>query len=82
MRGLTMSQVAQAAQVIPETVRYYERRGLIAPPPRTGAGYRMFPPEAVEEIRFIKQAQLLGFTLQEIKVLLGMYRGEPVLSPD
>jgi DNA-binding transcriptional MerR regulator len=55
-----------------DTVRYYERRGLVAPPPRTPAGYRQYPADAVRRVRFIKRAQALGFTLEEIADLLAL----------
>jgi DNA-binding transcriptional MerR regulator len=55
-----------------DTVRYYERRGLVAPPPRTPAGYRQYPVDAVRRVRFIKRAQALGFTLEEIADLLAL----------
>lgn len=70
MSSLRPSELAQASGVNPQTIRYYERRGLIPRPPRTGSGYREFPPDAVLRVRFIKQAQGLGFTLKEIKGLL------------
>lgn len=76
MSGLTVSRVAKASNVNIETVRYYERRGLISKPPRTESGYRMFSREAVEDIQFIKRAQDLGFTLEEIKNLLYVYKKE------
>lgn len=53
-----------------ETVRFYERRGLLPVPPRTESGYRMYPSEAVTRLRFIKRAQELGFSLNEIEELL------------
>lgn len=70
MKELKISQVAKEAGVNIETVRYYERLGLILVPPRTESGYRLFPSETVERIKFIKRAQDLGFTLSEIKILL------------
>lgn len=70
MNGLTISQVAKASNVNIETIRYYERRGLISEPPRTESGYRMFPQHVIQDIKFIKRAQDLGFTLEEIKDLL------------
>lgn len=76
MSGLTVSRVAKASNVNIETVRYYERRGLISKPPRTESGYRMFSHEAVDDIQFIKRAQDLGFTLEEIKNLLYVYKKE------
>src|SRR5690625_8024921 len=70
MEGLTISQVAKEANVNIETIRYYERRELISEPPRTESGYRKFPQEVVEDIKFIKRTQDLGFTLKEIKNVL------------
>jgi len=70
MEGLTISQLAKEANVNIETIRYYEKRKLISEPPRTESGYRKFPPEVVEDIKFIKRTQDLGFTLEEIKDLL------------
>ena len=72
MTGLTMSRLARLGGVNPETVRYYERQGLLAKPPRTAAGYRLFPAEAARRLRFIKRAQELGFSLTEIGELLSL----------
>jgi MerR family copper efflux transcriptional regulator len=72
MDGLKSSEVAKRGGVNLETIRYYERRGLLPRPPRTPAGYRTFDPEAVRRIRFIKQAQALGFSLKEIRELLSL----------
>src|SRR5229473_2876164 len=69
---LTISKVATAADVNIQTIRYYERRGLIPTPRRTPAGYRQYAEEAVARLRFIKHAQELGFSLQEIQELLGL----------
>ena len=69
---LTIGQVATAAHVNVQTIRYYERRGLFATPRRTPAGYRQYTNEAVARLRFIKHAQDLGFSLQEIQELLGL----------
>jgi MerR family transcriptional regulator, copper efflux regulator len=55
-----------------ETVRYYERKGLLPAPPRTTSGYRAFPEDAVMRNRFIKRAQELGFSLREIGELLAL----------
>lgn len=82
MDGLTISQVASAAQVHIETVRYYERRGLIAKPPRNHSGYRIYSDEAVEDIQFIKRAQEIGFTLEEIRELLTMRKQEDYFPTD
>lgn len=69
---LTIGETARRAGVGVETVRFYEREGLIAHPPRTAAGYRQFPPEAVDRIRFTQRAKELGFSLREIKELLAL----------
>jgi hypothetical protein len=58
--ALRVGEVAARAGVHRETLRYYERRGLIAPPPRRSSGYRQYPPETVERVRLIKWAQGLG----------------------
>lgn len=67
-------QVADAAGVNVETLRYYERRGLLHAPKRGRAGYREYGPDAIEVVRFIKRAQTLGFTLDEISELLALRR--------
>src|SRR2546428_6674556 len=69
---LTIGQVATAADVHIQTIRYYERRGLVATPRRTASGYRQYTDDAVARLRFIKHAQELGFSLQEIQELLGL----------
>jgi len=69
---LTISKVATAADVNVQTIRYYERRGLVPTPRRTPAGYRQYTDDAVARLRFIKHAQELGFSLQEIQELLGL----------
>jgi Hg(II)-responsive transcriptional regulator len=72
MNALNRSQLAEAAQVNIETLRYYERRGLIPAPPRSAANYRRYPHRTVERVRFVKHAQDLGFSLDEIKELLSL----------
>lgn len=72
MDSLTISQVANRASINLQTIRYYERQGLLAPMSRTEAGYRIFSSESVRRIRFIKRAQELGFSLTEIKDLLSL----------
>jgi len=69
---LTTGEVAAQADVNVQTVRYYERRGLIPEPPRTSGGFRQYGPEHVARIRFIKRAQELGFTLEEAGELLDL----------
>ncbi|MBI2843908.1 MAG: MerR family DNA-binding protein [Armatimonadetes bacterium] len=72
MKSMTIGQVAIQAGVGVETIRFYERRGLIEEPPRRDSGYREYPQEAVTRLRFIKHAQRLGFTLAEISELLSL----------
>ncbi|MEU9866886.1 MerR family transcriptional regulator [Actinomadura sp. NPDC048021] len=68
--GLRSGQVAEAAGVNLQTLRYYERRGLMAEPERTLGGHRLYPAEAVTVLRVIKTAQRLGFSLDEVAELL------------
>jgi DNA-binding transcriptional MerR regulator len=68
--GIQIGDLAKRAGVTVDTVRFYERRKLVPSAPRSGGGFRLFDPEVVERIRFIKQAQELGFSLEEIKGLL------------
>jgi DNA-binding transcriptional MerR regulator len=70
MDRLTIGELAKRGGVRLETVRYYERKGLLPKPPRTSSGYRAFPADAVRRIRFIKRAQELGFSLREVEELL------------
>lgn len=70
MKPLTIGEVARQAGVGVETVRYYEREGLLEEPERRASGYRQYDPEAVAVLRFIRRAKELGFTLKEIKGLL------------
>jgi len=67
---LTIGKVAQQAKVNIQTLRYYERRGLLQPDDRLNSGYRLYGDNAVQKVRFIKNAQRLGFTLEEISGLL------------
>jgi MerR family transcriptional regulator, mercuric resistance operon regulatory protein len=71
------SELAARAAVNPQTLRYYERRGLLAGPTRSSGGYRMYPADAVHRVRFIRRAQELGFTLAEVDVLLHLAAGGP-----
>ena len=70
MENLSIGQVARCACVGVETVRFYEREGLLEEPVRRASGYRQYSQEAVTRIRFIKRAQQLGFSLKEIAELL------------
>ncbi|MGC8492775.1 MAG: MerR family transcriptional regulator [Syntrophobacteraceae bacterium] len=70
MESLTIGKVARCAEVGIETIRFYEREGLIDEPPRRESGYRQYPEETISRILFIRRAKTLGFTLREIKELL------------
>jgi len=72
MNGLSIGEVAEQARVHVETLRYYERRGIVEKPPRTPSNYRAYPRETVARVRFVKRAQELGFTLAETKDLLSL----------
>jgi DNA-binding transcriptional MerR regulator len=74
--GLPIGQVARRAGVHLQTVRYYERRGLLAPPARRPSGQRVYEPGVVDLLRIIKQAQRVGFTLAEIEELLRLSTGQ------
>lgn len=69
--------MARQAGVNPQTLRYYERRGLLPEPARVGSGYRSYGSDSVETVRFIKRAQELGFTLVEVESLLELAAGGP-----
>lgn len=71
------SQVAAKAGVNVQTHRYYERRGLLREPDRTDSGYRAYGDDAVRTVRFVKGAQQLGFSLEEIDTLLQLAAGGP-----
>lgn len=72
MQSFTIGQVARASGIGIETIRFYEREGILSPPARRSSGYRQFDENAIVRLRFIKQAQRLGFTLREIKELLAL----------
>jgi MerR family copper efflux transcriptional regulator len=72
MRHLTIGQVAKRAGIGVETVRFYEREGLLEEPERRPSGYRQFDESIVARLRFIRRAKELGFTLREIKELLSL----------
>ncbi|MGW5142664.1 MerR family transcriptional regulator [Nocardia beijingensis] len=74
MTGLRTSQLAAAAGVNTQTLRYYERRGLLAEPDRSSGGHRLYPEQALTVLRVIKAAQRLGFTLDEVADLLALTR--------
>jgi len=69
---LTRGELAKLSGVNRETIRYYERNGLLSVPARSEGGYCLFPSTAVKRIHFIKRAQAVGFSLDEIKTMLGL----------
>ncbi len=71
-KGLTISRLAKKSRVNIQTIRFYERKGLLPRPRRTPSGYRMFTDEDARRVVFIKRAQELGFSLKEIKGLLSL----------
>jgi MerR family mercuric resistance operon transcriptional regulator len=72
MDGLTIGEVAKQANVHIETLRYYERQGLVPRPRRSASNYRLYAGDTVRRVRFIKAAQELGFSLAEIRELLSL----------
>jgi DNA-binding transcriptional MerR regulator len=73
VESLTIGQLAHEAGVHVETVRYYERRGLLRQPPRTPAGYRQYAAADLRRLQFIARAKQLGFTLSEVAQLAGAH---------
>jgi MerR family transcriptional regulator, copper efflux regulator len=82
MDTLTIGQLAGRGGVNLETVRYYEREGLMPSPARNSSGHRVYVPNAVRRLRFIKHAQQIGFSLSEIKELLALRRDPGQLCTD
>ena len=70
--NLTIGKLAKQANVTIETIRYYQRKGLLVEPDKPATGYRLYPLEAIARLRFIKRAQQSGFTLKEIAELLAL----------
>lgn len=70
MNQLRIKTLADAASVSVDTIRYYEKQGLLPEPERGENGYRLYSPVAIEQLRFIKKSQSLGFSLNEIKHLM------------
>ncbi len=79
---LTIGQVAKQTGVKVETIRFYEREGLIGTPLRSDAGYRQYQDDVVRRIRFIKRAKDLGFTLKEVAELLSLQAAPDVSCAD
>lgn len=74
---MRIGHLAEATAVTVEALRFYERRGLLPAPARTGSGYRDYPEQAVAVVRFIKHAQQLGFTLDDVDGMLHLAAGGP-----
>jgi DNA-binding transcriptional MerR regulator len=72
--SLSIGKVARRAGIGVETIRFYEREGLLAAPARRDSGYRLYPERVIGRIRFIRRAKELGFSLKEIKELLQLKR--------
>ena len=72
MKPFTRGEAARKAGVGIETLRFYERKGLIAEPPRSDFGHRLYPRHVITRLRFIRRAQELGFSLKEISELLDL----------
>ncbi len=70
---LTIGRVSKLSGLPVDTIRFYEKKGLLQPPPRNASGYRVYHPEAVEQIRFIKRSRDLQFSLQEVANLMQLF---------
>ena len=79
---LTIGKLALGSDVTTDTVRYYEKEGLLAPARKTDAGYRLYGDEAIRRLRFIKQAQHCGFSLTEIRELLALKNRDAACCKD
>jgi MerR family transcriptional regulator, mercuric resistance operon regulatory protein len=80
MQDMTIGQLAKAAGVNVETVRYYQRRGLLAVPPRPAGSIGKYAPAALSRLRFIKRAQSLAFSLDDVHALLSLHDGQACSS--
>ena len=72
---MRIGEVAGRAGVTPDTIRYYERIGLLEPPTRLQSGYRNYQPEVADDIRFIKKAQMVGLRLEDVREVLEISLG-------
>ncbi|NUZ08885.1 MerR family transcriptional regulator [Piscinibacter koreensis] len=79
-QGMTIGQLAGAAGVNVETVRYYRRRELLAAPDRPSRGIGRYPPSSLTRLRFIKRSQSLGFSLEDVRALLLLDDGQACAS--
>lgn len=74
--NMTIGHLARTTDVNVETIRYYQKLGLLALPPRPGSGFRRYGAQAAARLRFIRRAQQLGFTLEEVRDLLKLEDGQ------
>ena len=79
---MKIGEVAKAADIGIDAIRFYERQGLIDEPARRPSGYRVYPPDVVLSLRFIKRAKELGFSLKEIAELLSLERNPGATAAD
>jgi len=79
---MKIGEVAERSGCHPETVRYYERIGLLPAPPRTAGGYRDYRPADADRLRFISRGRELGFSLEEIRSLLGLVEDDGLSCQD
>ena len=79
---MTIGKLAQQVTVGQDTIRFYEREGLIPEPPRTSSGYRQYPAETATRLRFILRVKNLGFALKEVKELLSLRLDEHACRAD
>lgn len=78
----TIGKIASLAGINTDTLRYYEKEGLLAPARKTEAGYRLYEADAVRRLHFIKQAQFCGFSLAEIRELLSLKNSDAACCKD
>jgi MerR family transcriptional regulator, mercuric resistance operon regulatory protein len=74
-RDFTIGEISEQTGVHIETVRYYEKVGLLPPPPRTEGGHRLYADDHLKRISFIRRSRELGFTLDDIRSLMGLVEG-------
>lgn len=75
MRDLSIGELSRRTGVKVETIRYYERIGVLAPPPRTAGGHRLYPARQLMRLAFIRRSRELGFSLDDVRNLLGLVEG-------
>ena len=79
--GMRIGELAERTGTTVQALRYYEREGLLCPPGRSGAGYRVYTPAALEQVQFIKHCQQLGFALKEIQQLAALHGMKAAAPP-